>query len=135
MCSLFSSINNVWEPLNDSNSDRGASKIIELKPGEIFTLDENNGYIEYKGSCVNRKKITLGVRESGPAAWGASIKIEKGSLYRWLPVKEGDHTWHFATEKKYLTVCNVGSKVDVIFIDENDSITWKRYIAVDIDAE
>lgn len=73
--------------------------------------------------------VEVGVREDGPAAWGAQIRIPAGAM--WRHGTEGEFQKAGREMEAWITL--TGSVIDMIYEDESGRMVRERYIGVDMD--
>ena len=79
--------------------------------------------------CAKLEKEYVYIRDSGPAAWGARITIPANCCLSW----DKGHTWFYTRECDSRFLTEVGETITLLYVDENDNLHYRQYIACDID--
>ena len=90
-------------------------------------LEVSDGEARFLGHAARRQDVEVCVRDSGPDAWGAQVSFSLPAWYSW---DEG-RSWSCEEESpcKFLTCA--GSRLDLIYVNQEDRLEYIRYLAVE----
>lgn len=111
---IFKQIQNFFEP-----AEQGG----QLPEGLRISGEEAH----FLGESACLQEITLPVRDSGPDAWGAQVSFSLPAWYSW---DEG-RSWYCERENRYKFLTCVGSRLDLVYVNQEDKLEYVRYIAAE----
>ncbi len=117
------SLKNCFEPLFLPGSAVKSGFYVDDLPSYI-TISGNRLF--FKGKWFEKEHCGLGVREEGPDAWGACVKLPLGAWYR--RKNKGTLTaWYRTRQEETIWFEFAGNGIEVIEMKDGDTIDWKDY--------
>ncbi len=120
----FEELKKAHQPIYAPESTVSWCKSVGSVSESVICINEDIGDLVYKGVHYGRRTVTWSVRENGAGAWGCGLTLEKDTFFRWLSSEEKYGGWNLTTKRQYITVASGGGSLEVISIEEDDTIRW-----------